>query len=121
MAGGVGTRFWPMSTTAHPKQFLDILGTGRTLIQQTFDRFKELCPPSNIYVVTSDIYEGLVSEQLPDIPKENILTEPSRKNTAPCVAYASYKIHKLNPKAITVVAPSDHLITKEDTFTKTIK
>jgi mannose-1-phosphate guanylyltransferase len=121
MAGGVGTRFWPMSTTGHPKQFLDILGTGRTLIQQTFDRFKELCPPENIYVVTSDTYEKLVSEQLPELSKENILTEPSRKNTAPCVAYASYKIHKLNPKAITVVAPSDHLITKEDTFIKAIK
>ena len=115
MAGGVGTRFWPMSTTGHPKQFLDILGTGRTLIQQTFDRFKELCPPNNIYVVTSDIYKALVLEQLPELSEENILTEPSRKNTAPCVAYASYKIHKLNPNAITVVAPSDHLITKEDT------
>jgi mannose-1-phosphate guanylyltransferase len=121
MAGGVGTRFWPMSTTGHPKQFLDILGTGRTLIQQTFDRFKELCPAQNIYVVTSESYLNLVSEQLPELPKENILTEPSRRNTAPCVAYASYKIHKLNPKAITVVAPSDHLITKEDTFTKAIK
>ena len=121
MAGGVGTRFWPMSTTGHPKQFLDILGTGRTLIQQTFDRFKESCPAQNIYVVTSDSYLNLVSEQLPELPKENILTEPSRRNTAPCVAYASYKIHNLNPKAITVVAPSDHLITKEDTFTKAIK
>ncbi len=121
MAGGVGTRFWPMSTTAHPKQFLDILGTGRTLIQQTFDRFKTLCPPENIYVVTSDIYESLVAEQLPNIPKANILTEPSRKNTAPCVAYASYKIHKMNPKAITVVAPSDHLIIKEDVFIKAVK
>lgn len=121
MAGGVGTRFWPMSTTGHPKQFLDILGTGRTLIQQTYDRFKELCPAQNIYVVTSDIYEELVAQQLPELPKENILTEPSRRNTAPCVAYASYKIHKLNPKAITVVAPSDHLITKEDTFIKAIK
>ena len=121
MAGGVGTRFWPMSTTAHPKQFLDILGTGRTLIQQTFDRFKTLCPPENIFVVTSDIYESLVAEQLPNIPKANILTEPSRKNTAPCVAYASYKIHKLNPKALTVVAPSDHLIIKEDVFIKAIK
>ena len=110
MAGGVGTRFWPMSTTGHPKQFLDILGTGKTLIQQTFDRFLELCPPQNIYVVTSDIYEQLVCEQLPNLPKENILTEPSRKNTAPCIAYASYKINKLNPNAITVVAPSDHLI-----------
>jgi len=121
MAGGVGTRFWPMSTTGHPKQFLDILGTGRTLIQQTFDRFKELCPAQNIYVVTSDSYLNLVAEQLPELPKENILTEPSRRNTAPCIAYASYKIHKLNPKAITVVAPSDHLITKEDTFVKAIK
>lgn len=121
MAGGVGTRFWPMSTTGHPKQFLDILGTGRTLIQQTFDRFKELCPTKNIYVVTSDIYQDLVAEQLPELHKENILTEPSRKNTAPCIAYASYKIHKLNPNAITVVAPSDHLITKEDVFVKAIK
>lgn len=121
MAGGVGTRFWPMSTTNHPKQFLDILGTGKTLIQQTFERFKELCPAENIYVVTNDIYEQLVSEQLPDIPKQNILTEPSRKNTAPCIAYASYKIHQLNPNAITVVAPSDHLITKDDVFVKAIK
>jgi mannose-1-phosphate guanylyltransferase len=121
MAGGVGTRFWPMSTTSHPKQFLDILGTGRTLIQQTFDRFKDLCPPENIYVVTSEIYETLVAEQLPLIPKANILTEPTRRNTAPCVAYASYKIHKLNPHAITVVAPSDHLIIKEDVFIKAIK
>ncbi len=121
MAGGIGSRFWPMSTIAHPKQFLDILGSGRTLLQQTFDRFKELCPIKNIYIVTNDIYEQLVAEQLPDILKENILTEPSRKNTAPCAAYASYKIHKLNPKAITVVAPSDHLITKEDTFAKAIK
>jgi len=121
MAGGVGSRFWPMSTTSHPKQFLDILGTGRTLIQQTFDRFKELCPTKNIYIVTNDIYEDLVIEQLPEIPKENILTEPARKNTAPCIAYASYKIHQLNPNALTVVAPSDHLITKEDTFIKAIK
>lgn len=121
MAGGVGTRFWPMSVTERPKQFLDILGVGRTLIQQTFDRFKSICPTKNIFVVTSDIYESLVAEQLPEIPKENIITEPARRNTAPCVAYASYKIHKLNPKAVTVVAPSDHLITKEDTFTKAIK
>ena len=121
MAGGIGTRFWPMSTTAHPKQFLDILGTGKTLIQQTYDRFKELCLPENIYVVTSEAYEELVAKQLPLLPKENILTEPARKNTAPCVAYASYKIHQKNPDAITVVAPSDHLITKEDVFVKAIK
>ncbi len=121
MAGGIGSRFWPMSTIAHPKQFLDILGTGRTLLQQTFDRFKDLCPTKNIFIVTNDSYEDLVALQLPEVLRENILTEPSRKNTAPCVAYASYKIHKLNPKAITVVAPSDHLITKEDTFAKAIK
>ena len=121
MAGGIGSRFWPMSTIAHPKQFLDILGSGRTLLQQTFDRFKELCPIKNIFIVTNDSYEDLVALQLPEVLRENILTEPSRKNTAPCVAYASYKIHKLNPKAITVVAPSDHLITKEDTFAKAIK
>ncbi len=120
MAGGVGTRFWPMSTTKHPKQFLDILGMGRTLLQQTYDRLLKICPNENIYVVTSDSYNKLVIEQLPNLPKANILCEPARKNTAPCVAYASYKIHKLNPKAITIVAPSDHLIKKEDTFVKAI-
>jgi mannose-1-phosphate guanylyltransferase len=121
MAGGVGTRFWPMSTTKHPKQFLDILGTGRTLLQQTYDRLIKLCPINNIYVVTSDSYSKLVAQQLPGLPAENILSEPARKNTGPCVAYASYKIHQLNPKAITVVAPSDHLIKKEETFVKAIK
>ncbi len=120
MAGGVGSRFWPMSTTSQPKQFLDILGTGRTLIQQTFDRFIEICPINNIYIVTNEIYKSLVLEQIPELNPENILTEPYRKNTAPCVAYASYKIHKLNPEAVTIVAPSDHLITKEDTFKKAI-
>lgn len=121
MAGGVGTRFWPMSTTQHPKQFLDILGTGRTLLQQTYDRLLGVCDNSKIYVVTSNAYQKLVAQQLPNLPKENILTEPARKNTAPCVAYASYKIHKLNPNAITIVAPSDHLIKKQDTFVKAIK
>ncbi len=121
MAGGVGTRFWPMSTTQHPKQFLDVLGTGETLIQQTFKRLLKVCPASNIYVVTSNIYEDLVIQQLPKLPKKNIIKEPSRKNTAPCIVYASYKIHKLNPNAITVVAPSDHLIKKGQTFVKAIK
>jgi len=120
MAGGVGTRFWPMSTTKHPKQFLDILGTGKTLLQQTYERLLKLCPNKNIYVVTSNSYDKLVAQQLPGLPKENILCEPARKNTAPCVAYASYKIHKLNPKAVTIVAPSDHLIKKEETFIKAI-
>jgi mannose-1-phosphate guanylyltransferase len=121
MAGGVGSRFWPMSKTSKPKQFLDVLGTGETLLQNTAHRFSKLCSPENIYVVTSEQYKDLVIEQLPKIPKENILLEPARKNTAPCVAYASYKIHKKNPNAVTVVAPSDHLITKEDVFLKAVK
>ncbi len=120
MAGGVGTRFWPMSTTQHPKQFLDILGTGKTLLQDTYTRMLKVCAKENIYIVTSGAYDELVAQQLPDLPKENILCEPSRRNTAPCVAYASYKIHKRDPKAITIVAPSDHLIKKEDTFIKAI-
>lgn len=120
MAGGVGSRFWPMSTTHKPKQFLDILGTGETLLQQTYNRILKVCLPENIYVVTSSAYEGLVKEQLPDMLPENILGEVARKNTAPCVAYASYKIHKRDPKAITLVAPSDHLVKKESTFVKAI-
>ena len=121
MAGGVGTRFWPMSTTQRPKQFLDILGTGATLLQQTYNRLLKVCKNENIYVVTSTNYESLVMEQLPGLPKENILCETARKNTAPCVIYASYKIHKKDPKAITIVAPSDHLIKKEDTFVKALR
>jgi mannose-1-phosphate guanylyltransferase len=121
MAGGVGTRFWPMSTTQHPKQFLDILGTGETLLQHTYNRMLKVCPVENIYVVTSASFHDLVVQQLPGLLKENILLEPARKNTAPCIAYASYKIHKRDPKAITVVAPSDHLIKKEETFVKAIR
>jgi mannose-1-phosphate guanylyltransferase len=121
MAGGVGTRFWPMSTTQHPKQFLDILGLGETLLQQTYKRLLHLVLNENIYVVTNEIYKNLVSEQLPKLPKENILGETARKNTAPCIAYASYKIHQKDPKAITVVAPSDHLIKKEDIFVKALR
>ncbi len=121
MAGGVGSRFWPMSRTAHPKQFIDILGTGHTLLQQTYKRFLRLCPKENIYIVTNDSYVGLVQEQLKGIDLKNILSEPARKNTAPCVAYACYKIAQMNPDALTVVAPSDHLINKETTFVKAIK
>lgn len=121
MAGGVGSRFWPMSRTAHPKQFLDILGTGHTLLQQTYKRFARLCPKENIFIVTNDAYVELVQEQLKGIDIKNILSEPARKNTAPCVAFACYKIAQMNPDALTVVAPSDHLITKEDTFVKAIK
>lgn len=109
-----------MSTTQHPKQFLDVLGTGQTLIQHTYERLLKICPNENIYVVTSQSYDSLVREQLPRLPKANILKEPARKNTAPCIIYASYKIHKLNPNAVTVVAPSDHLIKKEDTFVKAV-
>ena len=121
VAGGIGSRFWPMSRTSHPKQFMDILGTGQTLLQQTYDRFLRLCPKENIYIVTNESYIGLVKEQIAGIKMDNILSEPSRKNTAPCVAYACYKIAQMNPAAVTVIAPSDHLILKEDTFVKAIK
>jgi len=121
MAGGVGTRFWPMSTTQKPKQFLDILGTGETLLQQTYKRVLKTCPASHIYVVTSTAYKNLVMEQIPDVTEENVLCEPNRRNTAPCIAYASYKIHKRDPLAVTLVAPSDHLVKKEEVFVKAIR
>jgi mannose-1-phosphate guanylyltransferase len=116
MAGGIGSRFWPMSRTDHPKQFLDILNTGRTLIQSTFDRFAKFIPQENIYVVTSDQYRNLVTQQLGSLPAQNILCEPSRKNTAPCIAYVSYKLKQLNPEANLICAPADHLITDEESF-----
>jgi mannose-1-phosphate guanylyltransferase len=119
MAGGIGSRFWPMSRTNYPKQFLDILNTGRTLIQGTMDRFAAFIPKENIYVVTSDQYKEIVAEQLPEIPVANILCEPSRKNTAPCVAYISHKLLKLNPEANLICAPADHIILDISTF-KTI-
>lgn len=121
MAGGVGARFWPMSRTMRPKQFIDILGTGETLIQQTFRRFSVVCPPENIFVVTHENYREQVLEQLPAILPDHVLCEPVRRNTAPCIAYASHKIAKLNPNANIVVAPSDHIILKEEVFTNTIK
>ncbi len=121
MAGGIGARFWPMSRTAKPKQFIDILGTGETLIQQTFRRFRKVCPPENIFVVTNEIYREQVKEQLPEIAYDQILCEPSRRNTAPCIAYASYKIAKKNKDAVMVVAPSDHIILKEDVFDEVIR
>lgn len=120
MAGGIGSRFWPMSQSSFPKQFHDVLGTGRTLIQQTFDRFEKLCLPENIFVVTHENYKNLVKEQLPALSDAQILCEPYRRNTAPCVAYAAYKIHAINPNATMVVAPSDHLIMKEDVFVDTV-
>ncbi|RLD37307.1 MAG: mannose-1-phosphate guanylyltransferase [Bacteroidetes bacterium] len=120
MAGGIGARFWPMSRTSQPKQFIDILGTGETLIQQTVNRFLKICPVENIYVVTNEIYKEQVKEQLPDLSYEQILCEPARRNTAPCIAYANYKIMEKNPDANIVVAPSDHIILKEDVFTDVI-
>jgi len=121
MAGGVGSRFWPLSRTNKPKQFLDILGTGRTLLQMTFDRFKKVCPVENIFIVTSNIYKDTINEQLPELTDQQILLEPARRNTAPCIAYANYKILSQNPNANIVTAPSDHLILKEDEFIKVIK
>ncbi|MFN3916609.1 MAG: mannose-1-phosphate guanylyltransferase [Flavobacteriales bacterium] len=121
MAGGIGSRFWPMSKTSYPKQFHDILGVGQTLLQLTFDRLKNICPSEQILIVTSTAYKDLVKQQLPEIKDEQILCEPSRRNTAPCVAYAAYKIKQLNPEANMVVAPSDHLILKEDAFINTLK
>lgn len=121
MAGGVGVRFWPYSRNARPKQFLDVLGTGKTLIQSTFERFLPICLPENIFVVTHEEHAGIVREQLPQLKADQILTEPMRKNTAPCIAYASYKIQQLNPEAVIVVSPSDHLILKEAEFLDVIK
>lgn len=120
MAGGIGSRFWPMSRNAYPKQFLDILGTGKTLLQQTYERFLKACPKENIFVVTNESYVDLVKQQLPDLAPSQVLGEPHRKNTAPCIAYASYKISGLNPEAKIVVAPSDHVILKEAEFVKAI-
>ena len=116
MAGGIGSRFWPMSRTGMPKQFLDILNIGRTLIQSTYDRFAKFIPKENIYVVTSDQYREIVKEQLPELNEANILCEPSRKNTAPCIAYISYKLNELDPNANLICAPADHLITEPDVF-----
>lgn len=121
MAGGIGSRFWPLSRVNYPKQFLDVLGTGKTLIQQTFDRFASLVPVENIYVVTANEYLEITREQLPNLPKENILGEPFRKNTAPCIAYISFKLLDLNPEASLIVAPADHLILNEDRFLEVCK
>jgi len=120
MAGGIGSRFWPMSRTSFPKQFHDILGTGYTLIQQTFERFLKICPRENIYIVTNELYRNLVKDQLEGISDEQILCEPARRNTAPCVAYANEKIRLKNPEAKIIVAPSDHLVLKESAFLSTI-
>ncbi|MEX6688985.1 mannose-1-phosphate guanylyltransferase [Danxiaibacter flavus] len=116
MAGGIGSRFWPKSRTSYPKQFLDILNTGKTLIQATYERYARFIPAENIYVVTSQDYVSIVEEQLPQLQKENIVAEPSRKNTAPCVAYISFKLIEKDPEACLIVAPSDHLVLDPDAF-----
>lgn len=120
MAGGVGSRFWPMSRSAYPKQFLDFLGLGRTLLQQTYDRFLDICPPENILVVTNAQYAAIVKEQLPALSDSQILQEPSRRNTAPCVAYADHVIAARDPDARIIVAPSDHLVMDRPAFVATV-
>tara|TARA_B100000902_G_scaffold137256_1_gene135494 strand:- start:30784 stop:31863 length:1080 start_codon:yes stop_codon:yes gene_type:complete len=120
MAGGIGSRFWPMSKESRPKQFIDILGTGETLIQQTYRRLNKICPKENILVVTNKNYKDLCLEQLSDIDQDNILCEPTSRNTAPCIAYAAFKIITRDPNANMIVAPSDHLITNESEFTKIV-
>lgn len=121
MAGGVGTRFWPFSRTSYPKQFHDVLGTGRTLLQQTADRFDGVCPPENIFIVTSSLYKDLCQQQLPQLSDDQVLCEPVARNTAPCIAYACYKIAQKDPEANIVVAPADHIILKEEEFKRTIQ
>ena len=120
MAGGIGSRFWPMSTPQCPKQFVDILGCGRTFIQLTVDRFKDVVPAENVWVVTSEAYRDYVAEQLPDIPRENILLEPCRRNTAPCIAYVSWRIKLRDAKANIVVSPSDHLVLNVPEFKRVV-
>ena len=121
MAGGVGSRFWPVSTSDFPKQFHDMLGSGDTLIQKTFSRLSKLIPVENILILTNERYNGLVLEQLPMVKQEQVLLEPAMRNTAPCILYASLKIQKMNPNAVMVVAPSDHWIEDEAEFTRNLK
>jgi len=116
MAGGVGSRFWPVSTSSFPKQFHDMLGTGVTLIQKTFHRLSKLIPTENIYILTNEKYNDLVLEQLPEVTQKQVVLEPAMRNTAPCILYASLKIQKENPDAVMVVAPSDHWIEDEAAF-----
>ncbi|HIU55249.1 MAG TPA: mannose-1-phosphate guanylyltransferase [Candidatus Gallibacteroides avistercoris] len=121
MSGGVGSRFWPFSRTDCPKQFLDFLGTGRSLIQMTYDRFVRLIPKENIFIASNEVYKDLILEQLPEIQEDRILLEPQRRNTAPCIAWAAYHIQAINPNANIVVAPSDHLILNETAFLSVIE
>ncbi len=118
LAGGLGTRFWPKSRASFPKQFLDILGTGETLIQSAYKRYASFILPENIFIITSEEYVDIIKKQLPEINAENILAEPSRKNTAPCVAYMAFKLFQKDPEAAFIVAPSDHIINDTETFEK---
>src|SRR5688572_13080105 len=120
MAGGIGSRFWPISRTNNPKQFHDIMGVGESMLQLTYQRFNDICPPENIFVVTNKDYKELVQDQLPTLADNQILSEPIGRNTAPCIAYACYKISQINPEATIIVTPSDHVILKVDTFKQTI-
>jgi len=121
MAGGVGSRFWPVSTSEYPKQFHDMLGTGDTLIQKTFQRLSMLIPKENIYILTNERYNDLVLEQLPEVTQKQVVLEPAMRNTAPCILFASLKIQKENPDALMIVAPSDHWIEDEKTFSKNVE
>ena len=121
MSGGIGSRFWPFSRENRPKQFLDFFGTGRSLLQQTFDRFHQIIPTENIFIATNAIYADLVQQQLPEIQRDQILLEPTRRNTAPCIAYAAYRIRAIDPKANIVVTPADHLILQEHHFLANIQ
>ena len=121
MAGGVGTRFWPYSRNARPKQFLDVLGIGKTLLQSTYDRLVPLCVPENVFVVTHEDQRHLVKEQLPMLSDDQVLCEPMRKNTAPCIAYAAHKIARKNPQAVMIVSPADHVILQEQEFQQVLQ
>ncbi len=121
MAGGSGTRFWPYSRNAKPKQFLDILGMGRSLLQMTCDRFRNLVPAKNLWVVSNEIYADIIKEQLPDLGSDQVLMEPVKRNTAPCIAYATYKIKTLDPNAVIVVTPSDAAIFDDARYLEVIK
>lgn len=121
MSGGVGSRFWPFSRTSCPKQFLDFFGMGRTMLQMTYDRIVRLIPRENIFIVTNEDYASLTYEQLPEVSHENILLESQRRNTAPCIAWATHHIRKINEQAVILVAPSDHIIFREDEFARTIE
>ena len=120
MAGGVGSRIWPMSVENKPKQFIDVLGVGRSLLQLTYDRFKGLCPNENVWIVTNKKYDAWIKEQLPEVPAENILLEPCRRNTAPCIAYVSWHIKAKDPKANLVITPSDHIVMDTTEFRRVI-